>query len=88
MRRWPRWYSPAPHPYPPDKHDTQAPPREVKLEEVHYFDVDPSEGFGVQVRYDGGGEERFTVRSGDIAAIRTGYHPVVAAPGYRLYYLW
>jgi 5-deoxy-glucuronate isomerase len=73
--------------YPPHKHDTQAPPREVKLEEVYYFHIDPPEGFGVQIRY-GGGEECFTVRRGDTAAIKAGYHPVVAAPGYRLYYLW
>src|SRR5438067_623666 len=25
---------------------------------------------------------------GDVVSIRAGYHPVVAAPGYALYYLW
>jgi 5-deoxy-glucuronate isomerase len=74
--------------YPPHKHDTHEPPREVKLEEVYYFDFDPPEGFGVQIRYDGSSEECFTVRRGDAAAIKAGYHPVVAAPGYQLYYLW
>ena len=24
----------------------------------------------------------------DVVTIPAGYHPVVAAPGYRLYYLW
>jgi len=74
--------------YPPHKHDREAPPEEVRLEEVYFFKVDPPEGFGVQVRYDDAGTEAFTVRDGDSAVIRSGYHPVVAAPGYALYYLW
>jgi 5-deoxy-glucuronate isomerase len=74
--------------YPPHKHDTHEPPREVKMEEVYLFKLDPPGGFGVQIRYDGQGEECFTVRDGDVAAIPAGYHPVVAAPGYSLCYLW
>ena len=35
-----------------------------------------------------GQEEAFLVRDDDIAAIRAGFHPVVAASGYSLYYLW
>jgi 5-deoxy-glucuronate isomerase len=74
--------------YPPHKHDTHEPPREVKLEEVYLFKLDPANGFGIQLRYDGEIEEAFTVRDGDVAAIPAGYHPVVAAPGYKLCYLW
>jgi 5-deoxy-glucuronate isomerase len=74
--------------YPPHKHDDHRPPTEVKLEEVYLFKVDPADGFGVQIRYADGNEELFTVRNGDVAAIKAGYHPVVAAPGYSLYYLW
>jgi 5-deoxy-glucuronate isomerase len=74
--------------YPPHKHDRQAPPEEVRLEEVYLFKVDPPEGFGVQIRYDDAATEAFAVRDGDAAVIRNGYHPVVAAPGYSLYYLW
>lgn len=74
--------------YPPHKHDRQAPPEEVRLAEVYFFKVDPPGGFGVQIRYDEGGNEAFTVRDGDVAVIRSGYHPLVAAPGYSLYYLW
>lgn len=74
--------------YPPHKHDDHRPPTEVKLEEVYLFKVDPPGGFGVQIRYDGDGEQLCTVRDGDVAAIPSGYHPVVAAPGYSLYYLW
>jgi 5-deoxy-glucuronate isomerase len=55
---------------------------------VYLFKVDPVDGFGVQIRYDDAGTEAFTVHDGDVAVIRTGYHPVAAAPGYSLYYLW
>jgi 5-deoxy-glucuronate isomerase len=75
--------------YPPHRHDRHDPPREVSLEEVYLFKVDPAGGFGVQIRYDlGGDEEAFVVRDDDIATIRSGFHPVVAASGYSLYYLW
>jgi len=75
--------------YPPHRHDRHDPPREVDLEEVYLFKVDPPGGFGVQIRYDlGGPEEAFLVRDDDIAVIRAGFHPVVAASGYSLYYLW
>ena len=74
--------------YPPHKHDEHRPPLEVQLEEVYLFKVDPPGGFGVQLRYDDDGEDVRTVRDGDVAVITSGYHPVVAAPGYSLYYLW
>ncbi len=74
--------------YPPHKHDEDRPPEEVDLEEVYLFRVDPPGGFGVQLRYDAESTDVFTVRDDDVAVIRTGYHPVVAAPGYSLYYLW
>ncbi len=75
--------------YPPHRHDRDDPPREVKLEEVYLFRVDPPGGFGVQILYDEhGSEEASLVRDGDVAVIRSGFHPVVAASGYSLYYLW
>lgn len=74
--------------YPPHKHDTHNPPHEVQLEEVYLFKVDPAGGFGVQLLYDGDRQQAFTVRDNDVAAIKSGYHPVVGAPGYSLYYLW
>jgi 5-deoxy-glucuronate isomerase len=74
--------------YPPHKHDDHRPPTEVQLEEVYLFKVDPAGGFGVQVRYEADGDQTVIVKDGDAAAIKTGYHPVVAAPGYSLYYLW
>jgi 5-deoxy-glucuronate isomerase len=74
--------------YPPHKHDEDALPDEAKLEEIYLFKVEPAQGFGVQLRYKGDREEAFRVGDGDVAVIPAGYHPVVAAPGYRLYYLW
>jgi 5-deoxy-glucuronate isomerase len=74
--------------YPPHKHDRQAPPDEVALEEVYLYRFQPAVGFGVQLVYDGDAERAHIVRDGDVVAIPSGYHPVVAAPGYALYYLW
>jgi 5-deoxy-glucuronate isomerase len=77
--------------YPPHRHDRDNPPEEVDLEEVYLFRTNPAGGFGVQIRYELDGdraEEAFVVRDDDIAVIRSGFHPVVAASGYELYYLW
>jgi 5-deoxy-glucuronate isomerase len=74
--------------YPPHKHDRHAPPEEVALEEVYYYRFKPEGGFGVQLIYDEHDERAQIVRDGDVVAIPSGYHPVVAAPGYALYYLW
>jgi 5-deoxy-glucuronate isomerase len=74
--------------YPPHKHDRHAPPEEAALEEVYYYRFKPEGGFGVQMIYDDRDERAQIVRDGDVVAIPSGYHPVVAAPGYSLYYLW
>ncbi|MGZ4246217.1 MAG: 5-deoxy-glucuronate isomerase [Solirubrobacteraceae bacterium] len=77
--------------YPPHRHDRHNPPEEVDLEEVYLFRVDPPGGFGIQIRYELDGdraEESFLVRDDDVAVIRSGFHPVAAASGYSLYYLW
>ena len=75
---------------PPHKHDRHAPPDEAELEEIYLFRIDPSQGFGVQLSYtaDPAAEEGLVVHDLDVVAIPGGYHPVAAAPGYRLYYLW
>jgi 5-deoxy-glucuronate isomerase len=75
--------------FPPHRHDRDT-PDEVRLEEVYYYRVHPANGFAVQVRYDvdTGQEDLRMVRDGDAAAIISGFHPLVAAPGHGLYYLW
>lgn len=76
--------------YPPHKHDRHDPPREAVFQEVYYFRVKPKEGFGFQRLYspERHVDSTFVVEDGDTVLIPWGYHPVVAAPGYRLYYLW
>ncbi len=75
--------------FPPHRHDRES-EEEARLEEVYYYRVHPANGFAVQVRYDtdGGQENLCMVRDGDAAAITSGFHPLVAAPGHGLYYLW
>jgi len=76
--------------YPPHKHDENRGEAEARLEELYYFQVDPEQGFGAQFLYtvDGEIDEAYRVRQGDVTLLPRGYHPVAAAPGYRLYYLW
>jgi 5-deoxy-glucuronate isomerase len=75
--------------FPPHRHDRES-PEEAQLEEVYFYRVNPANGFGVQIRYDTDAdqEELRIVHDGDAAAITSGFHPVVAAPGHSLYYLW
>jgi len=74
--------------YPPHKHDRHNPPYEVKLEEVYHYRISPPHGFAVQLLYDEEHCESYVIHNGDTLAISKGYHPVVVAPGYQLYYLW
>jgi 5-deoxy-glucuronate isomerase len=72
--------------FPPHKHDGTD--GEPELEEVYTFRFDPREGFGFQAVERGGAPQAFVVRDGDTVGIPAGYHPVCAAPGYRLAYCW
>lgn len=79
--------------YPPHKHDTDDLPREAVYEEVYVFAVKPAGGFGIQRIYERGNaadalDELIAVEDGDTVIIPRGYHPVVAAPGYQLGYIW
>jgi 5-deoxy-glucuronate isomerase len=75
---------------PPHKHDRDDPPREEKFEEVYFYRLDPPQGFALQRVYsaDGDLDVCYAVKHNDAVVLPRGYHPVVAAPGYRLYYLW
>ncbi len=74
--------------FPPHKHDADDLPEEARLEEVYLFKIAPRDGFGIQVNYGNGSETARVVHDGDVEVIKDGYHPVAAAPGYSLYYLW
>lgn len=76
--------------WPPHRHDFENPPEEVDMEEVYFFRFDPPQGFGFQRLYtdDRHLDAAFVVGSNDAIIIPEGYHPVAAAPGARMYYLW
>jgi 5-deoxy-glucuronate isomerase len=75
--------------YPPHKHDTHNPPAEVALDEIYYYRIAEPDGFAFQHLYGGkhGGECTIKAQDGDLVLVRSGYHTVVAGPGYDTYYL-
>ena len=75
--------------YPPHKHDVHNPPAEVDLEEIYYYKVNHPDGYAIQKVYtpDRRIDSTLTVRDGELVLIPEGYHPVVAAHGYNVYYL-
>ena len=78
---------------PPHKHDRFAPPSEVPMEEVYYFQVEPKQGFGFMRVYTDPADPQpfdhaYPIEHGDTVLIPRGYHPVVACPGYSLNYTW
>lgn len=79
--------------YPPHKHDEEKLPMEFALEEIYYFLLNPKQGFGMMRVYDPPEwkdrlDETFVLQDGDTVVIPHGYHPVVVAPGYQIYYLF
>lgn len=75
--------------YPPHKHDVHNPPNEVDLDEIYYYRIREPEGFAFQHLYSDTDRNGLTVkaRDGDAVLVRSGFHPVVAGPGYNAYYL-
>ena len=75
--------------YPPHKHDVHNPPGEADLEEIYYYRISRREGYAIQKVYtkDGRIDATLTVRDGEMVLVPEGYHPVVAAHGYDVYYL-
>jgi 5-deoxy-glucuronate isomerase len=64
------------------------PPHCHAHEEAYLYRFAPPHGFGVHVGYDEAQDRPVIVRDGSIERITTGWHPVVAAPGFEMYYLW
>ena len=75
--------------YPPHKHDVHNPPAEVDLDEIYYYRMNQPNAFALQHLYAGqhSADRTLTTRDGDAVLVRSGYHPVVAGPGYDVYYL-
>ncbi len=80
--------------FPPHKHDVEALPDEVRQEELYFYKIRPSEGFGIQYLYSrpesphGALDEAIPLHEDDVTVMPFGYHPVAAPPGYDVYYLW
>ena len=75
--------------YPPHKHDVHNPPGEVDLEEIYYYKIDRPEGYAIQRLYFANRsiDTALVVHDGELVLVPEGYHPVVAAHGYNVYYL-
>ncbi|WP_116949185.1 5-deoxy-glucuronate isomerase [Jiangella endophytica] len=76
--------------YPPHRHEVDDPETgEVFQEEMYFYRVQPSTGFGLAALYGDrvGGDNAFIVRHNTIHKMPAGYHTVTAAPGYRVWYL-
>jgi len=75
--------------YPPHKHDVHNPPAEVDLDEIYYYRLRQPDGFAMQHLYSGkhGADQTLKVKDGDTVLVHSGFHPVVAGPGYDVYYL-
>jgi 5-deoxy-glucuronate isomerase len=76
--------------FPPHRHEFDNPPDELDMEEIYFFRFNPTQGFGMQAIYTDARDTdtAYTVRHNDTIAIPRGYHPVVNAPGYAMYFLW
>jgi 5-deoxy-glucuronate isomerase len=75
--------------YPPHRHKYDNLPAEAQHEEMYYFRVNPTGGFGVSIVYtDEGDQESVLVRDHAMQMMPEGYHTIVSAPGYTTYFLW
>jgi 5-deoxy-glucuronate isomerase len=75
--------------YPPHKHEVHNPPIEADLDEIYYYRMKHRHAFAFQNLYssDRTRSSVLKVHDGDAVLVRDGYHPVVAGPGYDVYYL-
>ncbi len=80
--------------YPPHKHDkhivdTNNNIVEADLEEIYFYKIDKPNGYAIQQVYndDKTLDEIIRAENDDLVLVPEGYHPVVAAPGYNVYYL-
>ncbi len=74
--------------FPPHKHDEDIEGIETAHEEVYQYRFNPSHGFGAQFLYEKEDDYGpiFHLKNGSTIIVDKGYHPVVAAPGYEMYY--
>lgn len=74
---------------PPHKHDLDIHDQETIQEEIYHFRFSKPKGFGIMRLYEETGmEQLYTFYDGDTVRMPTGYHQVVAGPGYDLWYIF
>jgi len=80
--------------YPPHKHDVRKLDQngnliEADLEEIYFYKIDRPEGYAYQRIYtdDRKIDELVLVKDNELVLSPEGYHPVVAAHGFNVYYL-
>lgn len=80
--------------YPPHKHDVRKLDQngnllEADLEEIYFYKIDRPEGYAYQQVYtdDRHIDELVLVKDNELVLSPEGYHPVVAAHGFNVYYL-
>ena len=74
--------------FPPHRHEKDDLPREAYHEEMYFFKVSPSDGFGITRYYNDDLDTAYIVHDNTILMAPKGYHTVASAPGYMTYYLW
>lgn len=75
---------------PPHKHESKIPSEESLHEELYYFKTDKPQGWGIERVYspERGINELIYLEENTVTFMPWGYHQIVAAPGYTLYYLF
>ncbi len=80
--------------FPAHKHDDRklnpdGTVKEACLEEIYFYKIDKPQGFAFQHVYteDRSLDEIAEAHDGDVVLVPRGHHPVVAGPGYNVYYL-
>jgi 5-deoxy-glucuronate isomerase len=74
--------------FPPHKHEVENLPHEAFHEELYFFKINPADGFGLTRYYNDEVDTGYVVRDSSVLMAPNGFHTVVSAPGYTVYYLW
>lgn len=73
---------------PAHKHENSNPPAESMQEELYYFKTEKPQGFGIERLYspERNINELIYINNNTVTFMPWGYHQIVSAPGYALYY--
>ncbi len=76
--------------YPPHKHENDNLPAESLHDELYLFKTDKPQGWGIERIYSPERDvnEFIYLQNNTVTYMPWGYHPIVAAPGYNLYYMF